>query len=76
MNQPKSEYTGEQIREARQQLGMSAVRFGRELGYTGNNNTVNKQVYRLEKGDRDLTPDRADKINALLAQHVLEAETA
>ena len=76
MNQPKSEYTGEQIKEARQELGMSAVRFGRELGYTGNNNTVNKQVYRLEKGERDLTPDRADRISALLAQHALETETA
>ena len=65
--------TPEKIRDARAELGLSRVAFGRALKFNGNDNTVNKTVWELEnKPDKGLRPDKQEILAGLLADHRLQ----
>ena len=44
--------TGAELKAIRQSLGLSVISFGRALGYSGSNNTVNVQIRQFEAETR------------------------
>ena len=46
--------TGAELKAIRQSLGLSVISFGRALGYSGNDNTVNVQIRQFEGGTRPI----------------------
>lgn len=44
--------TGEELKAARQRLGLGVVELGRKLGYTGKANSVSVTVRRYERSDK------------------------
>lgn len=44
--------TGSELKEIRNRLGLGVISFGRALGYSGNNNTVNVQIRQFEADTR------------------------
>jgi len=62
----------ELVKETRAILGISRVEFGRQLGFNGNDNTVNKTVYELEQQKANLRPEKLDILHGLRANIELD----
>lgn len=66
-----STMTPQAIADARHELDLSRVEFGRALGMNGNDNTVNKTIYEIEVKGKALRSDKVERLLALLAEHRL-----
>ena len=58
--------TGADLRRVRRDLDLSCLKFGRALGYLGNDNTTSLTIRRYESGARPLPPWLASRVRAYL----------
>lgn len=61
--------TPEELKEIRQELGLTHAGLARALGWDGKHNTIRTQMIRYENGKRRIPPGVAEQIRELRYSH-------
>jgi transcriptional regulator with XRE-family HTH domain len=64
--------TGEEFRDIRYRLGLSASEWGRALGYSGSHNSLRTVISRYERGRR-VIPTRTVRLAFMYGKHGVPA---
>jgi hypothetical protein len=62
--------TGAEMFKIRRRLGLNAVEFAAEIGYSGNKNTLSQNIRRYENGSKAIPPWVATTVRALDADAI------
>lgn len=65
--------SGDEMKGIREALKMSRADFAAAIGFKGNPNTRNKDIFDMEIGKKPIMPVRARNARALFADRELEA---
>lgn len=61
--------SGDDVKRARETLGLARNEFAARLGFGGNDQTRHSAIFKIEKGERPIGTTAAQRLRALLAEH-------
>ena len=65
---------GDDVKRARETLGLPRNEFAARLGFGGNDQTRHSAIFKIEKGERPIGTIAAQRLRALLAEHKMSLD--